>query len=71
MKQRAALGRTFELLLRVQIDLLRLSDLLDDLLDDNSIVLADVAVSGQGCGEVSFDASSTIRKSKKKRHTKV
>ena len=38
------IGLTLELLLRVEIDLLRLCDLLEDLLDHNSVVLADVSV---------------------------
>lgn len=33
---------TLELLLRVQIDLLRLSDLLQDILDNDSIVLSNI-----------------------------
>lgn len=34
---------TFELLLRVQVDLLRLRDLLQNVLDDDTVVHADVA----------------------------
>lgn len=38
--------RTFELLLRVEVDLLRLCDLLQDVLDDQPVVVAHFAVKG-------------------------
>ena len=36
-------GRTLEPLLRAQVDLLCLRDLLEDLLDDNSVIVPDLA----------------------------
>jgi len=46
-EKRREARQTFELLLRVKINLLSLCDLLENLLDYNSIVLADVPAEGE------------------------
>ena len=53
--------RTFEPLLRVEVDLLRLRDLFQDLLDDHSVVVAHFAVVRSHCYDGGILQCATAR----------